>query len=159
MMNEALPRVVPTYLASAEGVLENRLARERNRSAIHPRSRMPCLVPSNHRIRATCPNNSIASRAKFISMPDRIKLYSIGSLVAQSMRVRMKLSSVASLEAETCTALGRRPSVLEMEHSGVEPERHTESSSKLDGSTLLKISVKWRRLARKCQAVCDAWAT
>src|SRR5260221_5872086 len=65
------------------------------------------------------------------------------------MRVRMKLSSVASLEVETRTALGRRPSVLEMEHSGVELERHKESSSKLHGSTLLKISVKWRRLAQQ----------
>ncbi len=71
----------------------------------------------------------------------------------------MKHSSVASLEAETRTALGRRLSVLEMEHSGVELERHKESSSKLHGSTLLKISVKWRRLARKSQSLRDAWTT
>jgi hypothetical protein len=71
----------------------------------------------------------------------------------------MKLSSVASLEAETRTALGGRLSVLELELSGVELERHKESSSKLHGSDLLKISLKWRRLARKCQALCDAKAT
>jgi hypothetical protein len=53
-----------------------------------------------------------------------------GKAVAQSLGARMKLSSIASLEAETRAALGRRFSVLEMEHSGVELERHTESSSK-----------------------------
>ncbi|MCG2629287.1 hypothetical protein L6654_21845 [Bradyrhizobium sp. WYCCWR 13023] len=35
-------------------------------------------------------------------------------------------------------------SVLEMEHSRVELDRHKESSSKLQGSTDPKISVKWR---------------
>jgi hypothetical protein len=63
------------------------------------------------------------------------------------------------LEAETIAALGRRFSVLEMEHSGVELERREESSSKYDGSTDLKISVKWRGLALKYWVVRCAWAT
>jgi hypothetical protein len=54
----------------------------------------------------------------------------------------MKLSSDASLETGRLAALGRRFSVLEIKGSDVELERHKESSSKLDGSTLLKISVK-----------------
>jgi hypothetical protein len=54
----------------------------------------------------------------------------------------VKLSSNPSLEAGRLAALGRRFSVLEMELSGVELERHTEMSRKLRGSSLLKISVK-----------------
>ena len=59
----------------------------------------------------------------------------------------MKRSSVASLETEKHAVLGRRFSVLEMEHSGVELGRHKESSSKLQRSTDPKISVKWREPA------------
>jgi hypothetical protein len=54
----------------------------------------------------------------------------------------MMLSSDALLGAGRLTALGRRFSVLEIEVSDVELERHKESSSKSHGSTLLKISVK-----------------
>jgi len=50
-------------------------------------------------------------------------------------------------------------SVLEMEHSRMELERHEESSSKHDGSTDLKSSIKWRGLAVKYRAACRAWAT
>ena len=74
MSTDAVPLVVPTKLASAEGVLEKRLARERKRSAIHSRSRSPCLVPSNHTIRAIWPNNSIDSRAKIDFYSGRIEL-------------------------------------------------------------------------------------
>jgi len=70
----------------------------------------------------------------------------------------MMLSSVASPEAKTIAALGRRFSVLEMEHSGVELERHEESSSKYDGSTDLKISLKSRGLAPDYRALCCAQA-
>jgi len=68
----------------------------------------------------------------------------------------MMLSSVASPEAKT---IGRRFSVLEMEHSGVELERHEESSSKYDGSTDLKISLKSGGLAPDYRALCCAQAT
>jgi hypothetical protein len=66
----------------------------------------------------------------------------------------MELSSVASPEAKTIAALGGRFSVLEMEHSRVELERREESSSKCDGSTDLKISVKWCELAPEYRALC-----
>jgi hypothetical protein len=61
----------------------------------------------------------------------------------------MLLSSDALLDARRLTALGRRFSVLEIEVSDVELERHKESSSKSRGSTLLKISVKWPKFACK----------
>jgi hypothetical protein len=60
----------------------------------------------------------------------------------------MKLSSDPSREAGPLAAPGARLSILEVELPAVELERHKESSSKLFGSTLLKISVKSRRLAR-----------
>jgi hypothetical protein len=68
----------------------------------------------------------------------------------------MKFSGESSSVAGWKDRAREVASVLQMELPAVELERHTESSSKSHGSTLLKISIKSRELARELTVMCDA---